>query len=675
MRRFPVSAMRNLALVGHSGVGKTSLAEAILYTSGVTDRLGRVDEGHGMLDHEPEEIRRQISISLGLAPVEWKERKLTLLDTPGFFDFAGEVAAALRVVESALLVVDASAGVQVGTELTYRQAEAAGVAVGAVVNKLDREHASFQKAVESLYAAFGRAVVPFHLPIGQEAEFRGVVDVVQETAFLFDGRDVRETEIPAELAPEVAAIRERLMELAAEADDDLTITFLEEGMLSQADLVRGLQLGIAKGQILPVFAAAATRNQGAATLLDALITYFPAPAAAEEGAPFQALVFKTTADPFVGRMSIMRVYSGLVRPDSTVYNPSSGKPERLANLFIPKGKGQESVTEAGPGDIIAVTKLSATGTNDTLCSETNAAQLDPILFPEPVYAVAVFPKSKGDEEKIGSGLSRLTEEDPTFKIYRDPITAETIATGLGDTHVDVMIERLKRKFGVEATVAQPKISYRETIRGKASGEYKHKKQSGGRGQYGHCKIEIEPHPDGTYEFVDRIFAGSIPINYRPAVDKGVQETMAEGVLAGYPVHGIRCTLLEGSYHDVDSSEMAFKIAARNAFRLAFQNAKPILLEPVALVEVRVPEAYMGDILGDMNKRRGRIQGMIAVEGEQVIQALVPQAEMHRYAIDLRSMTQGRGRFRMTFDHYDEVPAQQAKPIIEAAAANRRGEEE
>jgi elongation factor G len=381
------------------------------------------------------------------------------------------------------------------------------------------------------------------------------------------------------------------------------------------------------------------------------------------------------ADPFVGRMSVMRIYQGTVRPDSTVFNASSGKSERLAALFIPKGKGQEPVSEAGPGDIIAVTKLASTSTNDTLCTEAHPDQLDPVEFPAPVYSVAVFPKSKGDEEKIGSGLLRLTEEDQTFTVHRDPVTAETIASGMGETHVDVMIERLKRKFGVEATLQAPKISYRETILGKAGAEYKHKKQSGGRGQYGHCKIEIEPNPAGEYEFVDRIFAGAIPINYRPAVDKGVQETMADGVLAGYPVHGIRCTLLDGSYHDVDSSEMAFKIAARNAFRQAFQNAKPVLLEPVMQVEIRVPEAYMGEILGDMNKRRGRIMGMVAADGEQVITALAPQPEMHRYAIDLRSLTQGRGQFKMTFDHYDEVPAAQAKPIIEAAAHHGKADTE
>jgi elongation factor G len=675
MRRYPGEHLRNLALVGHSGVGKTSLAEAMLYTSGVTDRYGRVDEGHSLLDHEPEEVRRQISISMGIAPLEWRERKLTLLDTPGFFDFAGEVVAALRVVETALLVVDGSSGVQVGTELTHRQAVQAGVAVGAVVNKLDREHSSFQKAVEALYAAFGRGVVPVHLPIGKEAEFRGVVDVVQEKAYLFDGRDLQEAPVPAELAEEVATLRDRLTELAAEADDELTIAFLEEGALSQADLIRGLQLGIKQGQIMPVFAAAATRNAGAATLLNALCDYFPGPATSEAGAAVEALVFKTMADPFVGRMSLIRIYQGIVKSDSTVFNATSGKPERLAALFIPKGKGQEPVTEAGPGDIIAVTKLTATGTNDTLCTEGHPVSLDSIELPAPVYSVAVFPKAKGDEEKIGSGLLRLTEEDLTFRVQRDPVTAETIASGLGETHLDVMIERLKRKFGVEATLQAPKISYRETIRSKAVAEYKHKKQSGGRGQYGHCKIEIEPLPSGEYEFVDRIFAGAIPINYRPAVDKGVQEAMVDGVLAGYPVHGIRCTLVDGSYHDVDSSEMAFKIAARNAFRQAFQSAKPILLEPVMQVEIRVPEAYLGEILGDMNKRRGRIMGMTAADGEQAIQALVPQPEMYRYAIDLRSLTQGRGRFTMTFDHYDEVPAAQAKPIIDAAVAHRRAEAE
>lgn len=694
LRRFAVEKVRNLAFIAHGGAGKTSLAEAMLFTAGATDRLGRVDEGNSVMDSDPEEIRRKVSISMGIAPVEWKGHKFNLLDTPGYFDFVGEVKAALRVVETAVLLVDAVAGVEVGSELTYRQALKAGVARMILVNKMDRENANFTKALGTLENSFGRAVVPFQLPIGAQADFKGVVDVVHQKAYLFAGKEVKEEAVPANLQGQVDQIREKLMELAAEADDDLTMKFLEEGALSDEELALGLKLGVKKGQIVPVFAAAAGKNFGISCLMDAIVEYAPSPAdvaeitgetpdgepvtrKADESAPFSALVFKTTADPFVGRMTVMRVISGKVSNDTVVYNVTKARTEKLSHMFIPKGKGQDQITEAGPGDIVAVAKLNVTQTNDTLCDETNPILLAPVEFPAPVYSVAVHPKAKGDEEKIGSGLQRLAEEDATFSVRRDPVTAETIISGLGETHVDVMIDRLKRKFGVEATTSEPKVSYKETIRGKAQAEYKHKKQSGGRGQYGHCKIELEPIFEGaSYEFVDRIFAGAIPLNFRPAVDKGVQETMADGVLAGYPVQGIRCTLLDGSYHDVDSSEMAFKIAARNAFKTAFMNAKPILLEPIYKLEVRVPEQYMGDIMSDLNKKRGRIAGMEPTEdGHQVIRAAVPLAELHRYAIDLRSITQGRGQFGMEFDHYEEVPAQVAKPIIDAAAASRKEEAE
>lgn len=693
LRRFAVEKVRNVALIAHGGAGKTSLAEAMLFSAGATDRLGRVDEGNSVMDFDPEEIRRQVSISMGIAPLEWKGHKFNLLDTPGYFDFVGEVKAALRVVETAILLVDAVAGIEVGAELTYEHALRAGVSRFIVVNKMDRENANFQRTLSALEEAWGRGVVPFQLPIGAEASFSGVVDVVQQKAYIFSGKQVKEEAVPAEFEGQVAEIREKLMELAAEADDELTMKFLEEGELSQEELERGLRLGVVKGDIVPVLVASAAKNIGVSTLLDAVVAYAPSPAdrgevlgetpdgepvsrPASDDQPFSALVFKTTADPFVGRMTVMRVFTGKLTGDSTVYNHTRGRSERIGNIFIPKGKGQEPVTEAGPGDIVAVAKLAVTQTNDTLGEEGKPFILPPVDFPSPVYSVAVAPKSKGDEDKIGSGLQRLAEEDATFTVRRDPVTNETILSGLGETHVDVMIERLKRKFGVEAVLSEPKVAYKETIRGKAEGEYKHKKQTGGRGQYGHCKIEIEPLPEGEYEFVDKIFAGAIPLNFRPAVDKGVQETMAEGVLAGYPVTGVRCTLLDGSYHDVDSSEMAFKIAARNAFRQAFMNAKPILLEPIMRVEVVVPESYMGDIMGDLNKKRGRISGMEPTgDGKQVIRAMVPLAEMHRYAIDLRSMTQGRGQFTMEFDHYEEAPAQVAKAVIEAAAASRKEDSE
>jgi len=693
LKRFPVEKVRNLALIAHGGAGKSSLAEAMLFTAGATDRLGRVDEGNSTMDFDPEEIRRKGSISMGIAPLEWKGHKFTLLDTPGYFDFVGEVKAALRVVETALTVIDAVAGVEVGTELTYKHALKAGVARMVVVNKMDRENANFDKAMASLEHAFGRTVIPFHLPIGSQADFKGIVDVLHGKAYTFAGKEVKETDVPASFKGRIDEIREKLTELAAESDDELTMKFLEEGALSDEELILGTKKGVAKGQIVPVFVCAGGKNFGTALLMDAIVQYAPSPAdvaevtgtdangdevtrKADETAPFSALVFKTTADPFVGRMTIMRVFSGSLKNDTVVYNAAKGKTEKLAHMFIPKGKGQDAITEVGPGDIVAVAKLNVTQTNDTLCDESKQININPIEFPSPVFSVAVHPKSKGDEDKIGSGLARLAEEDQTVTVHRDPVTAETIVSGLGETHVDVMVDRLKRKFGVDAATTEPKVSYKETIRGKAQAEYKHKKQSGGRGQYGHCKIEIEPLYEGNYEFVDRIFAGAIPLNYRPAVDKGVQETMHDGVIAGYPVQGIRCTLLDGSYHDVDSSEMAFKIAARTAFRTAFGNAKPILLEPIMKIEVRVPDQYMGDIMGDLNKKRGRIAGMEPTgDGHQVVKGTVPLSEMRRYAIDLRSMTQGRGEFTFEFERYEEVPAIVAKPIIDAAAASRKEEAE
>ncbi|HEY3363774.1 MAG TPA: elongation factor G [Symbiobacteriaceae bacterium] len=693
LKRFAVEKVRNLALIAHGGAGKTSLAEAMLFTAGGTDRLGRVDDGNSVMDFDPEEIRRKVSISMGIAPLEWKGHKINILDTPGYFDFVGEVKAALRVAETAVVLVDAVAGVEVGTELVYKHALKQGVARAVVVNKMDRENANFAKALASLEHSFGRSVVAMQLPIGAQADFKGIVDVVNQKAYSFAGKEVKETEIPGSLKGQVDEIREKLAELAAEADDELTMKFLEEGALSDEELVAGLKAGIARGNVIPVFVMAAAKNFGTALLLDAITEYLPSPQVAgeitgtdlngepvtrkiDESAPFSALVFKTTADPFVGRMTIMRVMTGVVKNDQAVYNVAKSKSEKLAHMFIPKGKGTEPITEAGPGDIVAVAKLNVTHTNDTLTDEAKPIVLEGVEFPTPVFSVAVHPKAKGDEDKIGSGLHRLAEEDQTFSVHRDPTTAETIISGLGESHVDVMVDRLKRKFGVDSSTSEPKLAYKETIRGKAQAEYKHKKQSGGRGQYGHCKIEIEPLPEGDYEFVDKIFAGAIPLNFRPAVDKGVQESMAEGVLAGYPVRAIRCTLLDGSYHDVDSSEMAFKIAARTAFKNAFVNAKPILLEPIMKLEVRVPDSYMGDIMGDLNKKRGRISGMEPTgDGYQVVKAMAPMAELHRYAIDVRSMTQGRGEFAMDFDHYEEVPAIVAKPLIDAAAAARKEEAE
>lgn len=694
MKRYPIEKIRNLGLISHGGAGKTSLAEAMLFDAGTIDRLGRVDNGTATMDFEPEEVKRKISISAGIAPLEWKGHKVTLVDTPGYFDFVGEVKGALRVVDATLVLVDAVAGVEVGTELTWRYAEENNVPRTIIINKMDRENANFDKALASLEEAFGRAVVPIQLPIGAEANFKGVVDIIKMKAYLAadGGKKAQEAEVPGDLKAKAESLRERLMEAAAEADDELTLKYLEGEPLTDDEMVFGLRKGIAAGKIVPVLCASALKNVGILNILDAVVEYLPSPAdlpavegqnpktnakesrAAKETEPFAALVFKTMADPFVGKLNVFRVYSGVLKSDSQVYNATKGRTERIGQIFIPKGKAQEAVTEVGPGDIAAVAKLQDTSTNDTLSDEAKPIILPGVEFPKPVYQVAVLPKAKGDEEKIGSGLNRLTEEDPTLKVERNTTTGQTIVSGMGDSHLDVISDRLKRKFGVDTVLETPKVPYKETIRGSAKVEGKHKKQSGGRGQYGHVWIEFEPLPDQEFEFVDKIFGGSVPLQYRPAVEKGLRECMVEGVLAGYPTTNVRATLYDGSYHDVDSSEMAFKIAASLAFKKGMMEAKPVLLEPIVNVEVTVPDANMGDVIGDLNKKRGRILGMEPHGRNQVVKALVPLAEMFKYAIDLRSITQGRGTFTMTFDHYEEVPANVAQAIIAEANKDRQEKE-
>ncbi len=692
MRKYAVDRLRNLAIVAHGGAGKTSLAEAMLHCAGATDRLGKTDDGNTVMDWDQEEVRRKVSINASIATFEWKGHKFNLLDTPGYFDFVGEVKAALRVVEGALILIDAVAGVEVGTELVWKYATTAGVARMAVVNKMDRENANWAKAVASLEHAFGRAVVPIQIPIGAESNFKGVVDIIAQKAYLGAGREMNEEAVPANLQSQVSELRERLTEAAAEADDELTMKFLEGEPLTDEEIIRGLQAAVRTGKVVPVLCASSTKNCAVPALMDAICGYLPSPADVEavkgtdprngadvirearENGPFSALVFKTISDPFVGKMTLFRVYTGTLKSDGNVYNATKGRTERYGSIFFLKGKSQEAQTEVGPGDIAMVAKLQVAGTNDTLCDETQPVLLSGVEFPSPVYSLAVHPKAKGDEEKIGSGLARLAEEDPTFTAERNPVTAENILSGLGDLHVDVMVERLKRKFGVEATTTTPKVAYKETIRGAVQkSEYKHKKQSGGHGQYGHVVIDLEPiTEDGIeYDFVDKIVQGRIPLNFRPAVDKGIRETMVDGVLAGYPVSRVRVYLVDGSYHDVDSSEMSFKIAASQAFKKGFMAAKPVLLEPIMAVEVIVPENFMGEILGDMNKKRGRILGMEpGPDGTQIIRAMAPQAEMFKYAIDLRSMTQGRGTFSVRFDRYEEVPAIIAQPIVAAAQAAR-----
>jgi elongation factor G len=684
---YSVDKLRNIGLISHGGAGKTSLAEAMLFDAGAKSRLGQVEEGNTTMDHDPEEIARTISINAAIAPCEWNGYHLNIVDTPGYFDFMGEVRAALRVVDSALVLVDAVSGVQVGTELVWGYADEYELPRMVFMNKLDRENADFDETLEQLQSAFGRSVVSLQLPIGEEEDFRGIVDLLNERAYEFpgEGTEANEVDIPGELADQVAERREALIEMVVETDDELLMKYLEGEEITGEELATGLRTAVAAGDFVPVLCGAAVKNIGVQPLLDMITAVAPSPqeapqpvAAAVDGdaevsfeasadAPFSALVFKTMADPYVGKLTLFRVYSGQLKSDTQVYNANKGETERIGQLYRLKGKEQEPTDEAIAGDIVALAKLQETTTGDTLCDPDEPVTYAPIEFPRPVYSVAVKPLSQGDEEKIGSSLNRLAEEDPTFTLERRAETKETVISGLGEQHLDVVMARLERKFGVQVETTTPRVPYRETISRAAQAKYRHKKQSGGRGQFGEVVIELQPLPRGEeFEFVDKIFGGAISQQYRPAVEKGILEVMEEGVVAGYPVVDVKVELLDGKEHSVDSSEMAFKIAGSMAFRQAVQEAGPVLLEPIMEVEVMISEDYMGDIMGDLNRKRGRIQGMEPQGSMQVVKAEVPMAEMFRYAIDLRSMTQGRGTYTMEFSHYQEVPPQLTEQIIEEA---------
>ncbi len=683
-----VEQLRNVGFIGHGGTGKTSLAEAMLYTAGATDRLGRTGDGTTVMDYDPEEIKRQISINTSLAPLEWQGARVNLVDAPGYLDFIGEVRAALRVVEAAVVVVDAVAGVEVGTELHWRVADEYHLPRMVFVNRLDRENASFEKALATLEEVFGNRLVPLVIPVGAEAGLKGVVDLRAEAAHLYAGDASgkwEEAPVPDELSAAVAKARERLLEAAAECDDSLLEKYLEGEALTPGEVTAGLRQGVLAGTLVPVLCGSALKNVGTRELLDAVVEIFPSPADAgavsgrhprtgepeqrrpAEDEAFSALVFKTMADPYVGKLTLFRVYSGLLRSNSDVYNATRDRTERIGQLYLVKGKHQEPVAAVAAGDLAAVAKLQETTTGDTLSDAARPVVLPPVQFPAPAYSMAIVPRSKGDEEKISAGLARLTEEDPTFRVRREAATHQTLISGMGELHLEVITDRLKRKFGVEVNLEPPRVPYRETIRSSARAEGKYKKQTGGRGQYGHVWIELEPLGDGQeFEFVDKIYGGVVPQQYRPAVEKGIREAMQEGVLAGYPVTGVRATLVDGSYHTVDSSEMAFKIAGSLAFKKGAGEAHPVLLEPIVRVEVRVPEQFMGDIMADLNKKRGKILGMEPEGRLQLIRALVPLAEMFQYAIDLRSITQGRGAYTMEFVGYEEVPAHIAQQIISQA---------
>jgi elongation factor G len=664
LKTYDTTNLRNICLVGHGGAGKTSLSEAFLFNSGSVSRMGKVSEGNTLSDSLPEEIKHKVSISTSLLPVEWQGMKINILDTPGYSDFFGEVKSALRVVESGVVTLCGVSGVEVQSEIILDLMEEQKLPRIIFVNKMERENANFLKVMDQLKELFpNMRFAPINLPMGQEAQFEGVVDIIERKAYVYDrnasGKYVVK-EMPSEYQAEVDSYREMIAEAVAEADDEVLAKYLEGEALTNEDLLKALRAAFSQNIIVPVLVGSAVKNVGTSNLLNFLVTNAPAPKVSEEKC---ALVFKTLADPYVGKMSFLRVYGGNFQADSTVYNPLKEKEEKLGTPFILRGKNQDPVQAIPAGDIAVVAKLQDIATGDTLCSKEKPIQLEGLDFPEPRLPVAIAPKSKGDEDKLGNALMRLTEEDPTMRMEKNVETKELLLFGMGEMHLEILIEKLQRKFGVGVNMKVPKVPYRETIRKPVKVEGKHKKQSGGHGQYGHVWINLEPLVDGEFEFSEEVFGGAVPKQYFPAVEKGIREAMAEGVLAGYPVTGFKATLCDGSYHNVDSSEMAFKLASIIAFRKGAEMAKPTLLEPIVEAEILVPEAFMGDVMGDLNGKRGRVLGMEAQGKYQLIKAHVPQSEMMRYAIDLKSMTQGRGSFNMSFLKYDEVPSRISEGII------------
>ncbi|MCL5960324.1 MAG: elongation factor G [Chloroflexi bacterium] len=683
MKNIKAEQLRNVGLFSHGGAGKTSLSEAMLFDVGVINRLGRVDEGTTVSDYDPDETKRHISVQLSLLPFEWKGTKVNIIDTPGYFDFIGEVREAMRVVDSALVLFDAVAGIEVGSETMWKLADVRQLARLAVVNRIDRENADFFRVAEQLRERFGNGVVPIQLPIGAQNNFRGIVDLISIKAYTFP--KLEDAPIPAEMNDQVSEYREKLVEAAAEHDDELINKYLEGEQLTEEEVRRGVRNATLAGKLVPVLITSATENKGVPLVMDAIVEYLPSPVdmgdvtatnaqtnqeeslAPSESSPLAALVFKTTADPYVGKLTYFRVYSGEVRSDSQVYNANKNRDERIGQLFTIRGKTQEPVDRVGAGDLGAVAKLQETSTGDTLSSKDHPVVLPGISFPRPAYTAALEPKTKVDLDKLGPSLARLVEEDPTLQVRKDPDTSETLMSGMGESHVDIAAERMKRKFGVDVVLSTPKIPYKETITMPTKAEYKHKKQTGGHGQYGHVFLELQPQSRGAgFEFGDKVVGGVVPKNYVPAVEKGVREALPQGVLAGYPVVDVKVVLYDGSYHPVDSSEMAFKIASSQAFKKGMESGKPVLLEPIMDVTVTVPEQYMGDVMGDLNSKRARVLGMEPQDGMSIIKALAPLAEMQHYAADLRSITQGRGLYTMEFSHYEEVPAHEAQSIIAEA---------
>jgi len=686
VHHFEPEKIRNVALLSHSGAGKTSLAEAMLFSSGAVSRLGNVADGTTTSDYDPAEIKRQISINLSLLPCQWKDCKLNIIDTPGYPDFVAEVKTGLAVSEGAVVVVCAVSGVEVGTEQVWGYASEAKLPRLIFVNKMDRENANFFNALKEIQAKLGPKCLPIQLPIGSQKDFQGIVDLVTKKAY--SGTPLKETEIPSSLQSEVDSYREKLVEAVVEVDDELIVKYLDGEEINDEQIYRCIKEATRLGKVVPVLLGSALKNTVVTPLLDAIHDYIPSPGERESvkatnastkaeevvepipGPPLSAFVFKTTNDPRVGKVTYFRVYSGTISSNSQTWNVNKGAAERIGQLFVLRGKTQEAVSQLSAGDIGAVAKLASTTTGDTLGSREHPLKFAPIEFPAPLLNMAVHPKARGDLDKMSTVLPKICEEDFTLKVHREADIGEILLGGMGETHLDVAAERLSSKFGVEVNLQRPKVPYKETINTTTEAEYKHKKQTGGHGQYGHVLLELEPLPRGTgFEFTERVVGGAVPRNYIPAVEKGVNEARLEGVLAGYPVVDVRVTLFDGSSHPVDSSDMAFKIAAAQALKKGLAEGQPVLLEPIVNMTITVPDNFTGDIIGDLNTKRGRVLGMNPGNGINIIQAQAPLAEVQRYAVDLRSMTQARGTFTVEFSHYEEVPSQVAQKVI-AQKANQ-----
>ena len=677
MASVEIGKIRNAALLSHSGAGKTSLAEALLFNTKAINRMGNVESGNTVSDYEAEEVKRASSVQASIIPCMTQGHKVNFLDTPGYDDFRGEVISSLRVVEGTVILVSAIAGVEVGTETSWNMCVEKELPRIIFINKMDRDNAEFQRTLDSIQAAFGRECVPLNVPIGAAQDFKGVVDLLDANA-----------EAPEGMEDFVEAARERLVESVAESDDDLATKYLEGEELTAEEMTEGMKKAVLSGEIVPVLCGSATQNVGVEELQRAVINYIPSPDSAEvvgtepeteesvevkqsADASLVALVFKTTADPFVGKLSLFRVYGGVMKGSTEVWDANQEQSERIGQIYTMCGKDQEATPEVGPGDIGAVAKLAAATTNDTLCNRESPVVLEPIVYPEGHYTMSVSPKSKADLDKMSSSLTRIVEEDPSLKLAREASTNETLLTGVGDVHLDTTVDRIKRKFGTELMLQLPKVPYRETITVVSRAEYKHKKQTGGHGQYGHVLLRLEPGDrDSGFEFDSEITGGRVPREYISSVEKGVIKAMSEGALAGFPVVDVKAVLYDGSYHDVDSSGISFEIAGSYAFRQGMTDGNPMLLEPIVKLAISVPDAFTGDVIGDLNGRRGRIVGMIPETGGTVIEAEAPRAELLRYSTDLRSLTQGRASYTLEFSHYEGVPPVIGQRVIEESQRER-----